>query len=125
MILGVGLDWVENRRIALALDRFGEQFARRILLPAEWEYCRSHKNPSPHVAARFAAKEAASKVLGVGIGKQLGWLDLEILRAQNAPPALAFHGRGLEVFGRLGGRRTFLSLTHTDGHSAAVVILED
>lgn len=125
MILGIGFDLVENHRIAKAMDRFGERFVRRVLLPAEWEYCRTLKNPVAHVAARFAAKEATSKALGVGIGTQLSWQDVEVIRSAGYPPSIALHGQAYELFCQRGARRIHISLTHTDGHSAAVVILED
>ena len=64
MILGVGIDLVEVGRIRDSLERLGERFARRILCPAEYDYCFSHTDPSTHVAARFAAKEAVSKAFG-------------------------------------------------------------
>jgi holo-[acyl-carrier protein] synthase len=125
VILGIGLDWVENGRIARAIELFGERFAHRILLQAEWDYCRSLKEPVRHVAARFAAKEAASKAFGVGIGIHLGWHDVEIVRSPGGPPMIALHGKGHELFWQRGARRIHVSLTHTEGHSAAVVILEN
>ncbi len=125
MILGIGFDLVENHRIAQAMERFGERFVRRVLLPAEWEYCRTLKNPETHVAARFAAKEATSKALGVGIGTQLGWQDVEVVRSAAGSPSIALHGQGYDLFCQREARRIHVSLTHTEGHSAAVVILED
>lgn len=125
MILGIGLDWVENGRIARSMEQFGERFVQRILLPSEWEYCRALKNPVSHVAARFAAKEAASKAFGVGIGVDLGWHDMEVLRSSGGQPTMALHGKGHELFCLRAARRIHVSLTHTEGHSAAVVILED
>ena len=92
MILGVGIDLVEVGRIRDSLERLGERFARRILCPAEYEYCFSHDNPSPHVAARFAAKEAVSKAFGTGIGTELGWLDIEVLRLASGSTQVHLHG---------------------------------
>ncbi|MDQ6912570.1 MAG: holo-ACP synthase, partial [Verrucomicrobiota bacterium] len=71
-VLGVGVDIVENARIQHSLDRFGERFLHRVFTEGEIAYCRSMKFPARHLAARFAAKEAASKAFGTGIGKSMG-----------------------------------------------------
>ncbi len=125
MIVGVGLDLVEIQRVKAALDRFGERFALRVLLPSEWEYCRQQRVPSVPFAGRFAAKEAASKAFGVGIGAQLSWTDLEVTRNALGKPTLALHGSALQLMQSLGARGTHLSLTHTEKTAAAVVILEN
>ena len=98
MILGIGIDIIEVARIASSLEKFGERFGQRILLPDEMAYCLSHKNPAPFVAARFAAKEAISKAFGTGIGAQLGWQDMEIRRKESGEPFVVLHGKGKELF---------------------------
>ena len=70
----------------------GERFARRILCPAEYDYCFSHTDPSTHVAARFAAKEAVSKAFGTGIGTELGWLDIEVIRLESGSTQVRLQG---------------------------------
>ena len=70
MILGIGMDIAETARVKGSMDRFGESFLQRILLPEEKAYCLAHKEPALYVAARFAAKEAVSKAFGTGIGAQ-------------------------------------------------------
>src|SRR5438876_4482461 len=78
MILGAGIDIIEVARIRASSEKFGDRFFKRILRPDEVAYCLSHSNPAPFLAARFAAKEAISKAFGTGIGKQLGWQDMEV-----------------------------------------------
>src|SRR5216117_2375471 len=78
MILGSGIDIIEVARIRASYEKFGERFLNRILKPAEIAYCLGHKRPAPFLAARFAAKEAISKAFGTGIGKHLGWHDMEV-----------------------------------------------
>jgi holo-[acyl-carrier protein] synthase len=80
MIIGLGTDIVEVGRIASAYAKFGESFLNRVLLPNEIAYCLAHKDPTPYLAARFAAKEAMAKAFGTGIGAELGWHDMEIVR---------------------------------------------
>ncbi len=124
MILGVGIDLVEVSRIRASLQRFGDRFTARVLLPQEAAYCSACADPAIHVAARFAAKEAASKALGTGIGIELGWHDLEVVRGVTGRPELQWRGRGIDLARCRGVIRTHLSLTHTASSAAAVVVIE-
>ena len=98
MILGIGIDIIEVARIKASLEKFGERFGKRILLPDETAYCLSHKDPAPFVAARFAAKEAISKAFGTGIGAALGWQDIETRRKESGEPFVVLHGKGKQLF---------------------------
>ena len=124
MILGTGIDIIEVERIQSSHEKFGERFLKRILRPAEIEYCLSHKRPAPFLAARFAAKEAVSKAFGTGIGAQLGWQDIEVARKQSGEPFVILHDGGLRLLEQRAGRIVHLSLSHTERYAAAVAILE-
>ncbi len=124
MILGVGIDIIEVARIEASHERFGERFLNRILHPNEIQYCLSYKAPGPFLAARFAAKEAISKAFGTGIGAQLGWHDMEVARKESGEPYVILHDGGQKLLESRGGRKVLISLSHTQGHAAAVAILE-
>lgn len=124
MILGIGIDLIEVARIRAVQERFGERFLQRILRPSEIGYCLTYKNPAPHLAARFAAKEAISKAFGTGIGADLGWQDMEVLRRDSGQPYVVLHDKGLELLRRQGGHALHLSLSHTENYATAVAILE-
>ena len=124
MILGTGIDIIEVSRIASSHEKFGERFVNRILRPAEIAYCLSHKSPAPFLAARFAAKEAISKAFGTGIGKQLGWQDLEVGRKESGEPFVILHDGAVTLLAERGGRRIHLTLSHTQAYAAAMAILE-
>ena len=124
MILGTGIDLIEVARIEASLERYGDRFLGHLLLPREIEYCRGHAAPGPHVAARFAAKEAIAKAFGTGIGAELGWHDMEIVREASGAPKVQWHGKGLDLFAARGGRSLHLSLTHTRTHAIAMAVLE-
>jgi len=124
MLLGIGIDIIEVGRIASAYQRHGERFVNRILHPAEIEYCLTHRQPAPFLAARFAAKEAVSKAFGTGIGAQLGWQDLEVRRKESGEPYVVLHGKGQELFASRGAQALLLSLSHTEHYAAAVAVLE-
>jgi len=118
-ILGTGIDLVENARIAASLEKFGDRFLHRIFTPGEIAYCAPKPHPVPHYAARFAAKEAVSKAFGCGIGKTLGWLEMEVVNDELGAPHMVLHGGGLELAEARGVRQIFVSLTHTDHYAAA------
>ena len=124
MILGVGIDIIEVARIQASYERFGERFLNRILHPNEIAYCLSHKSPAPFLAARFAAKEAISKAFGTGIGAQLGWQDMEVGRKESGEPFAILHEAGQKLLQSRGGQAVLISLSHTQGHAAAVAVLE-
>jgi len=124
MILGVGIDIVEVSRIRASHEKHGERFLQRILLSSEISYCLSYKHPAPHLAARFAAKEAVSKAFGTGIGRFLGWHDIEIARNESGQPLVVLHGEGRKLLEARGGRAIHVSISHTEFYAAVVAILE-
>jgi len=124
MIIGTGVDIIEVARIRTAMERHGERFVQRFLHPDEWAYCRSHRDPTPFVAARFAGKEAISKAFGTGIGASLGWLGMEIRRRESGQPFVVFHGRGAALFAARQACAIHLSLSHTVHYAAATATLE-
>ena len=124
MILGVGIDIIEVARIASSLEKFGERFGQRILLPDEMAYCLSHRHPAPFLAVRFAAKEAVSKAFGTGIGAQLGWQDIEIRRMDSGEPFVVLHGKGRELFESRKAKQLLVSISHTENYAAVTAVLE-
>jgi holo-[acyl-carrier protein] synthase len=122
-ILGTGVDIVETSRVQDSLDRFGQRFLQRCFWPAEVAYCQSMKFPALHLAARFAAKEAVSKAFGTGIGKQLGWKDIEIRKRDSGEPYVVLHGKGEELARARGISEIFVSLSHSKEYSAAHAVI--
>jgi holo-[acyl-carrier protein] synthase len=124
MIVGTGVDIAEVGRIKAAVERFGERFLRRVFTPAEVGYCMGKTNAAERLAARFAAKEAGMKAIGTGLRHGVTWQDVEVLRVPGQRPVLKFSGKAAEFAGRLGCKRTHLSLSHTKEQAIAHVILE-
>jgi len=122
-ILGVGMDIVETKRIAESIERFGDRFLHRVFLESEVAYSRSMKFPHLHLAARFAAKEAISKAFGTGIGRDLGWRDLEIIREPSGAPRVVLHGRAEAYAKARGVQAVHVSLSHTTDYGAASAII--
>ena len=109
-------------RIASAFERYGERFLRRVFTEGEIAYCTQRRNPVPHLAGRFAAKEAAMKALGTGFSRGVYWQGIEVVR-HHGPPQLQFHAGALERFKALGATRSLLTLTHSRELSIAHVLL--
>ena len=122
-ILGIGMDIVETKRIAASLARFGDRFLHRVFLDGEVAYANSMKFPHLHLAARFAAKEAISKAFGTGIGHELGWRDLEIIREPNGAPKVLLHGRAEAYAKTRGVHEIHVSLSHTADYAAASAVI--
>lgn len=122
MIVGIGLDLCLISRMALALQRSGGRFAERVFTPVERRYCDGRATPAQHYAARFAAKEALLKALGVPDG--LRWQELEVAQTAGGGPQLVLYGAARQAADRLGVHRLHLSLTHQGDSACAVVIAE-
>jgi holo-[acyl-carrier protein] synthase len=125
MVLGLGTDLIETRRVQESIDRFGERFLARVFSASEIAYCKRKKNAAESFAARFAAKEAGAKALGTGISHGVSWKEFEVKRAASGKPSLHLSGRAAELAGAMGVKRIQLSLTHSRELAMAVVVVED
>jgi holo-[acyl-carrier protein] synthase len=124
MITGIGIDVIQNERIRESIQKFGDRFLARIYTEGEIGYCQKTANPEIHYAARWAAKEAAFKALGTGWAGGIKWKDVEVERMPSGKPELHLHGEALSKATELGAKRFYVSLTHDQLVSCAVVILE-
>lgn len=123
-VVGIGVDIVETERIGHSLGRFGERFLQRVFTAGEIEYCQSMKFPARHFAARFAAKEAVSKAFGTGIGKAMGWRDIDVHRHASGQPFVVLEGGAKELAAARSISEVWISLSHTDHHASAMIVLE-
>ena len=118
MILKTGIDLIEIPRIQAALDRHGERFLKRVFTEAEIYECRGRAEA---LAVRFAAKEAASKTLGTGIGP-ISWREVETLHKWSGEPYLVLHGAAEQIAQRRGLTTWAVSLSHSREMATAVVV---
>ena len=122
MIVGIGIDLIDVERVGRSEARFGDRFLRRIYHPRELERTRGGRDQ--YLAARFAVKEATFKALGTGWAGGVRWIDVETSNLDTGKPLLHLHGRARERADLLGAVRFHVSITHTTGQAAAVVVLE-
>jgi holo-[acyl-carrier protein] synthase len=118
MTLKTGIDIIEIPRIQAALDRHGERFLKRVFSDQEILECRGRAEA---LAVRFAAKEAASKALGTGIGP-ISWHDVETLHRWSGEPYLVLHGTAEKIAQELGLAVWAVSLSHSRENAVAVVV---
>ncbi|MDB4739981.1 holo-ACP synthase [Akkermansiaceae bacterium] len=105
------------------MDEFGVRFLARIFTERERDYCDRQKMPEMHYAARFAAKEAISKAFGTGIGKDVGWLDMEILRKSSGEPEVQLRGAAALKAKEVNAAQVMVSLTHSKDYAAANAVI--
>jgi holo-[acyl-carrier protein] synthase len=124
MVISIGIDIVELKRISRALKTYKSRFREKYFTYREIEYCSSKVKPSQHYAARFAAKEAAFKSLGKPWPPGCGYIDVEVITSTDGAPELRFSDALQKAFDELGMKKAHLSITHTKISAAAVVIIE-
>jgi holo-[acyl-carrier protein] synthase len=112
----LGIDIIKVERIAAALKRFGQRFPDRVLTEAEQRYVRDRPQ---NFAGRWAAKEAVSKVLGLGV-RGVGWRDIEIERLPTGQPSVRLHGRAAARAEQLGMSRIAVSISHEGEYAVAI-----
>ena len=126
MIVGLGMDLADIARIERLLARHPERARARLFTAGERAYCDRRGAPARHFAARFAAKEAAYKALsGTEDARHIHWQEIEVANSPlDGRPLLRLHGRAAHRAAELGVTRMHITLTHSEGVAAAVVVLE-
>ena len=119
-VIGLGTDLVEIDRFRLAMSR-RQRLGERLFSDEERAYADRHRDPAPRLAARFAAKEAVMKALGVGLGA-FKLRDVEVARRKGGAPELVLRGKAAALADTRGVTGWHLSLTHTDSMAMAVAI---
>jgi holo-[acyl-carrier protein] synthase len=121
VIIGVGTDLVSVPRLRQAVRR-RDRLLSRLFTEAEVDECRRRADPAPHLAARFAAKEACLKALQTGWGGGIRWREVEVAGGGGEVPRLILRGAAAARASALGVRRTHLTLSHEGDYALAVVI---
>ncbi|KQQ32178.1 4'-phosphopantetheinyl transferase [Methylobacterium sp. Leaf125] len=128
MILGIGSDLCDIRRIAKSLERYGERFTHRVFTDGERAKCEARAARAPSYARRFAAKEACAKALGTGIARGVFWRDMEVVNLPGGRPTLRLTGAAAEHLAAMvpAGHVPKLHITLTDDPpmAQAFVIIE-
>ena len=116
---GLGNDIIEIERVRQSIERHGQHFLNRLFTQKEQDYCYKFKDPVPHFAGRFAAKEAVAKALGTGFGADLAWHDFEVLGDELGKPEVHFTEAAKKKFG---APHILISISHASSHATAVAL---
>ena len=124
IVLGLGTDLVDVERIRRSHERHGERFLKRVFTAAEQAYCLSRPDPYPHLAARFAAKEAVSKAFSTGIGAEFAFTSVSVEHGERSQPLAVLDDKARALLASVGGTNVLLSLSHTAtvGHAVALIV---
>lgn len=123
MIVGLGTDIVDIKRIEKISNKYKKKFANRILSATEYKLWQSEKYPHRYLAKRFAAKEATLKALGIGLGK-VKFQDIEIKRLKSGAPVLRLHNYAKVLQKKLNANRLHVTISDEIAYAVATVILE-
>lgn len=121
MIIGIGNDMIDIRRVEQTLDRFGDRFIKRIFTEVEQRKSEGRRMRAASYAKRFAAKEACSKALGTGLRRGVFWRDMGVVNMRGGQPTMALTGGALERLKEITpeGMSPVIHLTITDDHPLA------
>jgi holo-[acyl-carrier protein] synthase len=122
MVRGIGIDIIEIHRLQRSIETMGNRFLDKIFTPSEIAYCNAKAYRYQHYAARFAAKEAMSKALSIGWTGEFRWKDVEITNELSGQPRVTLHG---SLRSRLSGATVMLSMSHSESHVVAMILIED
>lgn len=123
-IVGLGTDIVEIERVATQVKRAGDRLAKRVLTEVEFALYVAHSQPSRYLAKRFAAKEAAAKALGTGIGRGVSFQHIHIGNDDNGAPTIGFTGGALTRLEQLNAKVGHISIADEKSYAIATVIIE-
>lgn len=123
MILGIGIDIIEVKRVENLIEKRGDSFLNRVFLPEEIEYCREKSYPPQHYAARLAVKEAVMKAFGEGWTEKIGWKDIMVNRTHKGQPGVELLDKGKKLQEERGVGKILISLSHADNYSVAQAII--
>jgi holo-[acyl-carrier protein] synthase len=123
LLLNLGVDVIEVERVQKVYERQKDRFLKRVFTKEEQDYCLSKSNPFPHLAARFAAKEAVSKAFSTGVGKLFSWTSCSIYHGPRMQPLVRLDDQGSALLAALGGTDVRITLSHTKTTAVAVAAL--
>jgi holo-[acyl-carrier protein] synthase len=124
MIYGIGIDIVDIRRMGRVIDRWGTRFINRVFTAREISFCCQRPRSVSSLALRFAAKEAFSKAIGLGMKRGIRWRDIEVVQNPNGRPDINVTGEALSFCRKEGIGRWHVTLSDESYYGIAVVVLE-
>ena len=119
LVKGLGTDIIEIDRMRKSIERHGQHFLNRLFTQKEQDYCYKFKDPAPHFAGRFAAKEALVKALGTGFGAHISWHDIEVFNDEFGKPIVSLSSHASQKFD---SPHLLVSISHCESYATATAI---
>ena len=123
MIIGIGSDITDIRRVRRVHAKYGMRFVRRILSSEEQQAYAKRKHKVAYLAKRFAVKEAAAKALGTGMKRGVSWRQIAAINQPSGAPTLLMRGGALRRFKQLGAKHAFVTISDEGNYALAFVVL--
>ena len=120
MILGLGTDIIDIRRIHKTIDKYGFRFKKKCFLESEIYRSENKKNTIESYAKRYAAKEACSKALGTGLAKGIFWKDIEVGNNELGKPFICLHNNALNLLKKITSKKTKIEISLSDEKNYAI-----
>lgn len=120
MIIGLGIDIIDNRRIKKTIDRFGNKFIKRCFSINEINISNQRHNSINYFAKRFAAKEACAKAMGTGLVKNINWKDIEVMNDINGKPYINLYNNALRSFKKMSNKECNILLSLSDERNYSI-----
>lgn len=124
MIVGIGIDIVEQQRIQQGIEKFQLRFIQKLFTDAEIAYCQQYQFPIEHFAGKFAVKEAFMKAIGAGLGQQIYFKDIAVLNHASGKPYIFPQNKAATLLSQLNVSHTHISISHTKTTAIGLVVLE-
>ncbi len=123
MLIGLGIDIINIKRVKKIIDRWGEKYLKRVFTEREINYCLSQPYPEQHFAVRFSAKEAVFKALGTG-RRNINWREIEIINDSLGKPQVFFRDKAENMTRERYIKKVHISLSHEEEYAVAQVVIE-
>ena len=120
MMIGLGIDIIDNRRIKKTIDRFGNKFVERCFTINEINISNQKQNSTSYFAKRFAAKEACAKAMGTGLVKNINWKDIEVMNDINGKPYINLYNKALSSFKKMSKKECNILLSLSDERNYSI-----
>ena len=120
MIIGIGIDIIDIRRIEKIIIKYGDRFIKKCFLQTEIQKSENRRNTIQSYAKRYAAKEACAKALGTGLAKGVYWKDIEVSNNNLGKPILTLHNKAAEILDQISYKNTRIEISLSDEKNYAI-----
>ena len=120
MIIGIGIDIIDIRRIEKIIIKYGDRFIKKCFLQSEIQRSENRRNDIQSYAKRYVAKEACAKALGTGLARGVYWKDIEVSNNNLGKPILTLHNKAAKILNQISSKNTRIEISLSDEKNYAI-----